>query len=153
VDGGEFEVTHRLYQPAGRAWFIAEAVSIKNTGGAPLRLKGLYFRLDNASRETPPPLAPNLWGEPQSGCWLDPATGLFFGAVAPRGSDARVHFWLDPNGGQHPDARLELAEPVELAPGAVFTPPAPAYVVCAAGRGGLDAWREAVEEIKRVLEK
>jgi hypothetical protein len=153
VDGGAFEVTHRLYQPAGRAWFIAEAVSVKNTGSAPLRLKGLYFRLDNTSKETPPPLVPNLWGEPQSGCWLDSGKGLFFGAVAPRGSDTRVHFWLDSNGGQHPDARLELEAPVELAPGAVFTPSAPSYVVCAAGRGGPGAWRETVEEIKRVLEE
>lgn len=153
TDGCAFEVTHRLYQPAGRAWLIAEAVGVRNTGNTPLCLKGLYFRLENTSRKTPPPSAPNVWGEPQSGCWLDTATDLFFGAVAPWGSDTQVHFWLDAEGGQHPDARLELDAPVELAPGAVFTPSAPAYVICAAGRGGAEAWREEIETIKRVLEK
>lgn len=152
VDGCGFEVTHRLYQPAGRRWFIAEVESVRNTGNMPLNLKSLYFRLYSAFKETLPPLAPNLWKELPSGCWLDSAQGLYLGAVAPWRSHMRIHFWVDPDGRQHPDARLELPEPVNLEPGALFTPPAPAYVICLTGRGGPDAWRREIKEIRQMLD-
>ncbi len=152
ADGCEFEVTHRLYQPAEREWFIAEAVSVRNTGKTPLRLKGIYFILRSDFKETLPNRPPNIWKELPSGCWLDTARGLHLGAVAPWKSRVRIHYWLDAAGGQHPDARLELPEPVDIAPGETFTPEEPAYVFCLAGRGGVEAWQRKVDEIRRLLE-
>jgi hypothetical protein len=149
----EFEVRHRLWLPAGGAWFVAEIASVKNTGAAPLRLKGVYFRLHTAFNETPPPAAPNLWGEPPAGCWFEPGgRGLFFGAVAPRGGAVRVNFWADAGGGQHPDARVEFRKPLVLAPGEEFRPDAPAYIVCATGSGGAEAWRVALDSAIRAME-
>jgi hypothetical protein len=146
-----FEVTHRLFLPPGSPWFIAEAVHAKNTGSAPLKLRSLYFRLNNAFTSVPDKLPPNLWGVPPSGCWLDAAGQRFFGALAARSSGIQIYFWLNPQGGQHPDARLELEE-TPLAPGAAFLPDEPAYVLCVAGRGDGQTWMDSVESLKRLTE-
>jgi hypothetical protein len=148
-----FEVRHRLILPPDTPWFIAEAVYVKNTGAAPLRLKGLYFRLTNEFRDVLDALPPNLWGVPPSGVWLDKAGERYFGAVAPRNAGIPVYFWLNPqSGGQHPDARLELEDGAAVAPGTAFAPEAPAYVLCVAGRGGTQAWLDSTEALMRLLE-
>ncbi len=147
-----FEVTHRLILPPGTPWFVSEVVSVKNTGAAPLRLKGLYFRLYSDFKGAPEKQVPGLWGMPVADCWLDEADGRFFGAVASKATDIQIYFWLDgPGRGPHPDARLELEE-TAVAPGAVFTPPEPVFLICAAGRGGSAAWLAAAQELKKALE-
>ena len=147
-----FEVTHRLLLPPGAPWFISEVVRVKNTGAAPLRLKGLFFRLYSEFKNVPEALPPNLWGMPVADCWLNPSDGRFFGAVASKAADIRIDFWLDgPQGGAHPDARQEIDE-TSLAPGAVYTPAEPLYLCCVAGSGGKSAWVSAVQELKRRLE-
>jgi agarase len=147
-----FDVTHRLLLPPGAPWFVSEAVSVKNTGAAPLRLKGLFFRVYSAFSEVPKALPPNLWGAPVGDCWLDGASGRFFGATASKRSGVLIDFWLDEGGrGTHPDARWELAEAV-LAPGETYRPPEPVYVICVAGDGGADGWLKAAQPLKAVLE-
>jgi hypothetical protein len=148
-----FEITHHLLLPPGQPWFIAQIVSVKNTGNAPMTVKALYFRLNNDFTSVPQGLPPNLWGVLPSGCWLDRDKGLFLGAVAPDRSSVQIHFWLNPQGGQHPDARLELGDDgITLAPGASFTPDPPVYVFCVAGRGDDQAWLKATEALKRMVE-
>ena len=133
-------------------WFVSEVVSVKNVGTVPLRLKGLFFRLYSDFKDLPQALPPNLWGMPVADCWLDEADGRFFGAVASKASDIRIDFWLDgPHRGTHPDARLEIEE-TAIAPGAVYMPAAPVYVICVAGHGGGAAWLKAAQELKKVLE-
>jgi len=146
-----FEVKHRLILPPGSPWFIGELVSVKNTGTAPLRLKALYFRLYSDFKRAPEKLPPNLWGQPVADCWLDPADGRFFGAVAIKDSDVRIDFWLDPDTtSAHPDARLELDE-TAVAPGATYTPAEPVFVFCVAGQGGGEAWLKAAHATQAVL--
>jgi len=147
-----FEVTHRLTLPPGTPWFIGELVSVRNTGTAPLRLKAQYFRLYTDFKGLPEKLPPNLWGQPVSDCWLDKEDGRFFGALAAKGSDIRIDFWLDPDGkGAHPDARLELGDSVSVAPGALYVPAEPAFMLCVAGQGGSEAWLKATHAVKPVL--
>jgi len=146
-----FEVTHRLILPPGTPWFIGEVVSVKNTGPAPLKLKGLFFRLYSDFNDVPEKLPPNLWGMPVASCWLDGKDGRFFGAVASKRSDLQIHFWQDENGrGAHPDARQEIEE-TTVAPGAVWTPKEPIYLICAAGTGGSAAWLKSAQELGAIL--
>ena len=145
-----FEVTHRLYLPPGAPWYLAEVVRVRNAGSVPLRLKSLYFRLYSDFKEIPQKLPPNLWGVPPAGCWLDVAGQRFFGAVAPKDSAIQIFFWLNPQGGSHPDARLEMDE-VVVAPGAVFTPAESAYLLCVAGRGGSERWMDSTQALGRLL--
>lgn len=148
-----FEVTHRLLLPPDTPWFVSEVVSVKNTGAAPLRLKGLFFRLYSVFSDVPKKSVPGLWGMPVAGCWLDEKDGRFFGAVASKASDIQIDFWVGETGHDlHPDARLELAE-TAVAPGATYVPPEPVYVVCVAGVGGSEAWLKSARELKAVLEK
>jgi hypothetical protein len=151
-EGAEgFEVTHRLLLPAGAPWFAAEVVRVKNTGTVPLRLKGLFFRLYSDFHDVPEKLPPNLWGVPPSGCWLDGKDGLYLGAVASKRSDMQINFWLGKTERDtHPDIRWELAE-TTVAPGAVYAPPEPVYVVCVAGLGGSEAWLKQAQEIGLIL--
>lgn len=148
-----FEITHRLTLPPGTPWFVCEVVRVKNLGSAPLRLKGLYFRTYNSDfHSTPAKLPPNLWGMPPSGCWLDDADGRFFGTVASKASGMQIYYWFDkPGVGHHPDARMELDEP-PLAPGAVFTPAQPIYLLSVAGQGGTEGWLNTAQTLSRILE-
>ncbi len=114
--------------------------------------KGLYFRLYSEFKGALETQVPNLWGMPAADGWLDKADGRFFGAVASKASDIQIYFWLDgPDGGAHPDARLEIAE-TAVAPGAVYTPAEPVFLLCVAGTGGSEAWLKAAQELKKVVE-
>ncbi|MCL2103734.1 MAG: hypothetical protein FWH21_01550, partial [Kiritimatiellaeota bacterium] len=138
-----FELTHRLLLPKGVPWFVSELVSAKNTGAAPLHVKGIYFRLYSPFSDTPDAFPPNLWGVPSAGCWMSKADGRFFGAAAERKSGIRVDFWADSV--QHPDARLEVD--LTLAPGEVFTPDTPLHLICATGVGGTDDWMALLKSL------
>jgi len=134
-----FELTHRLMLPQGSPWFVSEFVSAKNTGTAPLAVKGLYFRVYSPFTGTPDALPPDLWGVPASGCWMDKADGRFFGAAANRKSGIQVHFWKDGTyHSLHPDARLDVD--LRIAPGEMYRPAMPVHLICATGIGNSAAW-------------
>ena len=148
-----FEVTHRLLLPPGAPWFVSEIVNVKNIGSIPLRLKGLYFRLYSDFNKPPDEVPPNLWGMPLASCWRDAADGRFFGAVASSRSDLQIRFWIGETGTDaHPDAWQNLPDNTAVAPGAVYAPAEPVYVVCFAGRGDAGAWLKTAEGLKAVLE-
>jgi hypothetical protein len=148
-----FEVTHRLLLPPGTPWFVSEIVSVMNTGAAPLRLRSLFFRLYSEFKDAPKAMPPNLWGLPVADCWMDGASGRFFGAVASRASDIRIDFWLDEGSrGAHPDARWELTDATAVEPGATYLPPEPVYVVCVAGAGGGEGWLTVAQKLRQTLE-
>lgn len=148
-----FEVTHRLILPPGMPWFLSELVNVRNTGTVPLTMKGLFFRLYSDFRGTPRAVPPNLWGMPEADCWIDEADGRFFGAVASKRSGIRIHFRFDATlNSVHPDARLELDEKI-VAPGEEYVSTRPAYLICAAGRGGSDAWLKTAQELRAALEQ
>jgi len=147
-----FEVTHRLMLPAGVPWFVSQVISVKNTGRTPLKLKALFFRLYSDFKRAPEKLPPNLWGLPTAGCWLDgQKDGRFWGTVASTRSDIQIYFWVGETGADaHPDARQEVDE-TEIAPGAVYTPPEPVYVLCTAGVGGDAAWLNRAQELGALI--
>ncbi len=147
-----FEVMHRLLLPPGAPWFVCEFASVKNTGSEPLCLKSIFFRPYGAFKDLPRDMPPNVWGAPVSDCWMDGADGRFYGAVAAKGSGILIDFWLNPQGGQHADARWELEREVVLAPGEVFTPPEPVYLVVTAGTGGRAGWLEAARQTGSLFE-
>jgi hypothetical protein len=143
--------------PAGRMafpgtpWFVAEFVRIRNTGAAPLNLKGLFFRFESGIRGLPAPQPPNLWGAPTADCWMDETDGRFFGALVSKDSGLRIDFWVDKaDGSAHPDARWEMPETI-VAPGAVFTPPSPLYLIGIVGRGGNAEWTRDVGTVGALL--
>ena len=145
-----FEVTHRLMLPPGSPWFVSEFISAKNTGTAPLHIKGIMFRQYSPFSDTPDKLPPNLWGVPTSGCWIDKASGRYFGAAASRRSGIQIYFWTDgPARYQHPDARLELD--LLLAPGDTYRPPAPVHILCLTGTGDADAWLTLMKSLTTVF--
>jgi hypothetical protein len=146
--GAAFELTHRLIFPPDKPWFAAELVSVKNLGDRPLDMRGVFFRLHGAiggSAEGDVPVtqdsAPRLWGRLPGDAWVDAKAGVFWGATAHPGSEMQIRFWLNEQGGQHPDARREVAR--VLQPGEVFRPQEPTFVVVIAGKGGSREWDKA----------
>jgi hypothetical protein len=63
-----------------------------------------------------------------------------------------VHFWLNPQGGQHPDARLELKEAVTVAPGESFVLQQPAYVIALTGQGDSRVWLETATKLGTLMQ-
>jgi hypothetical protein len=151
ADRTAFEVTHRILLPPAVPWFAAQVLRVRNTGGAPLRLRSLFFRFHADFRGLPDALPPNLWGAPVADAWLDEADGRFLGAVASRASGMRIDFWVDKTrGSTHPDARMEMEETV-LAPGAVYEPAQPVYLLGVAGGGGTAGWTKAIGSLEALL--
>ncbi len=149
--GPAFECTHRIHLPPGTPWFATRFVRVRNTGTVPLKIRGLYFRFNSDFRDLPADRPPNLWGAPPAGCWMDGADGRFFGAVGAIASDIRIDFWVDKTAGTtHPDARREI-ETVTVAPGAIYEPPEPLFVLGIAGRGGAAGWMEQTGALESVL--
>ncbi|MDD4101093.1 MAG: hypothetical protein PHU80_00485 [Kiritimatiellae bacterium] len=151
IEHDRFDAVHRLLLPAGSPWFISELVSVRNTGETPLNLKSLFFRLNSDFKALPGKQPPNLWGAPKTGVWLDADDGRFFGAVASWQADITINFRVNPQGGTHPDAHLQIDQ-LELLPGNYFVPDTPVYLICAAGTGGESNWKKTVDAIALLLE-
>jgi hypothetical protein len=141
----KFETCQRLIIAPNTPFFIIEQRSIKNVGAEPFSLKAVFFQV----RSSYPPstkqvMVPNLWGRPQQGCWVSAQGNQCLGAVAPLDSDVKIHFWLDPQGSQHADARCEVPE-IRLAPGQKL--PFDAFVLCLVGGDGIGTWEKQAREI------
>lgn len=135
VGGGDgsaakFEITHRLKLRPGASNAEIELVRVVNRDRRPLTVKALYVALYAAGKVRPE-------GHPllyycrngRIADWVT-ADGLRLGlaAAGPRQYDDtdgqgawKLYYYLDADGGQHPDGRLQLDPPAELAPGAEFT--------------------------------
>lgn len=147
-----FDVTYRLTLFADKPWFLAELVTVGNTGEHPLDMRAVFFRLHSAlggSADGDLPItqdaAPRLWGRLPGDAWVDAQAGVFWGAAAPRGSDMQIHFWLNEQGGQHPDAWREIEYLLE--PGETFRPGIPTFVAVLAGKGGAAEWDRALQAL------
>jgi hypothetical protein len=142
-----FRVTHEVLVYPGRAEFRCRFVSIDNLGDRPLQLSGYFFYLNSAIGGSPEgdtvasPAVPNYYAGGQ-GAWRDAVAGWLLGAEAQPGSALQVHFFQDPGGMQHPDARKQFETPVVVAPGETYSErDAPWLVVYAAPAEGTP-WRD-----------
>jgi len=141
----KFEVCHRLVIPPQTPYFFVESRTVRNSGTEPLTLKGLFFQLRASytpSRKDSQ--VPNLWGRPQQGYWHNEKDSRCLGAVAPLNSDVKIHYWLDPQGLQHADARVELSD-VIIAPGATFA--SNGFILCLFSSEGPTAWETQARDL------
>ena len=123
--GEPFEMTLACHVAAGRGDFVAEIERIENLGKRPLPLKGLYLRPFAAGKDVKEaPGVPNLWQGAAEGTW-ELADGTRYGLVSGDADVRFFHLWINPNGGQHPDAAFAPSEPTTLDPGQAYTPPRP----------------------------
>ena len=156
-----FELTHRFtFHPDNDA-FVARLVSCKNTAKNPLVVKGFFFRphsaIDSAATNDRPikeESAPRLWGTVLGDAWRDAESAVYWGAAVPQDApsqdaEPRIRFWLNEQGGQHPDARWEMD--VTIAPGETFRPERPIFIVSVAGRGDRPTWERKVRSVLRTI--
>jgi agarase len=143
-----FRTVHRLVFPKDQDWFAAQILSITNLGKEPLNIRALFFRFHgavggDAEGDVPADAVPRLWKADPQNAWYDEKADAFFGATAPASSGASIRFWLNKQGGQHPDAKTEYEE--ELAPGKTFVPATPAVVYGFAGKGA--DWQKVAQRV------
>jgi len=125
-----FEVQHRFAVLADVPFIVTRCVVVRNLDAKrPLELRALFFYLQSAIGGTVEGDAvgagrkvPNYYRASGAASWHDATAGAWYGCV-PQGEDMEASFWLDEGGGQHPDARIVLREPVSVAPGQTFQPP------------------------------
>ena len=149
-----FEITHRVIVPPGSAKFVCEVLRIRNTGEKELAVKGLYFRFYGADKKWGVTRSPrNVWGVPESGCWMQEESGAYLGALASyRCSGVKINFWKDETHKSfHPDA--VYAVDLTLKPGAVYKPERTVSVIGVPGIGGKDGWMQELKDANAFLEK
>ena len=159
--GQPFELAHRLTFFPDADWFVAELLCARNLGKEPLETRAFFFRFHSAIAGSAdgdgedPNRVPRLWGRAAGDAWIDPAAGAFWGCATDRQEGMRIRFWLNKQGGQHPDARWEKT--TKIAPGATFYPAEPVYVIGVAGRGGRSAFdaaaQAALDRVKLPVER
>jgi hypothetical protein len=120
-----FDTRHRFTFFAGQPGCLVELVDVTNTDERPLTLVAIFeYLLPNlgGSRE-----GDEVWGPgvPQYYKsvlgWEDKTAGLAEVLLPTTRSELKGYFWKDKNDNSfHADARVELATPVELAPGASY---------------------------------
>ncbi|MBR1608946.1 MAG: hypothetical protein IJ678_04950, partial [Kiritimatiellae bacterium] len=118
-----FALVARVSLAPGTGSFLAEIVSLENTGASGLEFSVLYFTPAPAGADQKVvDVVPELRGAPARAWWCLP-DGREWGAVS-RDPAASFRFWLRPaDGTLHPDARFSAGPaPVTLAPGAVWRP-------------------------------
>ena len=88
-------------------------------------------------------MPPRLWGESLRSAWLDAPLGVYWGLAAYPEMPAKFHFWLNDQGGQHPDARWKVD--VKVKPGQTYRPPTPMKVLSVVGHGKRSDWAKKTE--------
>lgn len=114
-----FQVEHRLAVYPDRPWFEARFVRLTNRSSRPLHLHGAFFyTMSNIAGDSKDdillPQVPNYYLG-NFNLWHDP-TGYEYGALAPEEGNLLVRFYVNEQGGQHPDAQLHFDPPLTIAP-------------------------------------
>ena len=134
---GSQAVTIRLFVPAKGQHFIADLVSIKNTGSSDLFVRGIYFVIKSALDNLPPD--PQLGRSKQSswdiGAWV--TKDADFLAAANSLGKFNVLFFRHPKEGDKADCVREFDYTVK--PQESVTPETPAYLFIYAGNGAHEA--------------
>jgi hypothetical protein len=163
---GPFEVAIRFHEPPGREFFIAELLSVRNCGTAPLPFESVFFRLMPVDEEgveaargddvfeppkegQPTPIPPSLWRPWGSGAWILP-DGTVLGLLAPRTTGAIIRFWRDP--ALHSDAQMHYPR-YTLASGETWAPDYHPFVIGGMTSGGESGWRAFCDRVKAAEEK
>ena len=130
---GSQAVTMRLFVPAKGQHFIADLVSVKNTGSSDLFVRGIYFVIKSALDNLPPD--PQLGRSKQSswdiGAWV--TKDADFLAAANSLGKFNVLFFRHPKEGDKADCVREFEYTVK--PQESVTPETPAYLIIYAGNG------------------
>ncbi len=160
---GPFEVTMRFYEPAGRDFYIAELLSVRNGGDKSLPFDAVFFRLMPIVREgveaargddvfeppkagQPTPIPPMLWRPWRSGAWIL-SDGTALGLLSPRQTGVQIRFWKDDS--FHADAEMRYPRRT-LAAGETWAPEARPFVIGGAVAGGETDWRAFCCEIRDI---
>ena len=149
-----FRVAHHIVVYPSNRWFLARLDTIKNTSQRPLTLKGYFFYLNGAIGGSPDGDIPAGPGVPNyyawaGAAWQDDEAGHVFGAV-PLDDKLTAQFWLDEGGGQHPDARRQLDEPVVLQPGETYRDEDRPWLLIYGGKAPDKPWLQ-MREVARDL--
>ena len=112
-----FVIEHRMAIYPDRPWFDTRFVRITNQSNTEMNLCDSFFYIvpginGDASDEDLIPKVPNYY-QKNFNLWRDP-TGYEYGALATGDSDLRVTFYINPQGGKHPDAMLRFEPPVKI---------------------------------------
>lgn len=121
-----YRAAYRFTVYAGQNWFLSQFLWLENTSAKPWRFVEYYhYALSKPGDVAGGSGVPNYYLPFAS--WQDKATGKQYGVVGLREKDFQMHFWLDEQGGQHPDARRVVD--LDLAPGARYNEPQPPIIV------------------------
>ena len=146
-DSIPFAISLRLSLAPGATSALAEIISFENLGKMPIPMRSLYMRVWPLDKSpVPVPRVPNLWKGPNEALWKTElplpqpvasnlpqpprGTTVSWGVTSVDASARSFRFWIHKdNGTLHPDAsflpRPSETEPIDIAPGATWTPPSP----------------------------
>lgn len=148
---GAFRTAYQVEIVPERSWFASKFLWVENTDEQPLDLREYFYYAQSsiggssADDEVSQGFsAPNRYGTCAS--WFDPKHQTHYGVVVPSRSGLSVSYWVDDDGGQHPDLRKKVE--AVLAPGQRYEESAAAiYVFGLKDDGDTSRLKETWQEI------
>ena len=146
-----FVIDHevRIYPDSPRMVCIVNG--IENTGKRALNLHSFYFRQYAKFKVSGEKVkeVPNLWRSPVKAVWMGAEGSLYWGAFSFAPDANGFTYYVNKNGGLHPDAFFKIAsqdgsedKPFVLAPGETFAVDGRFWMVSVCGRDGIKGWRK-----------
>ena len=125
-----FELVHRLTFAPGFNGFLAEVVSVENTGRVRLSVASVLARIipQKGRKCEVDSGIPDLWKGPNTCSWVYPGEGRFT-AETMDSSAMRIRFWKGPDGVSHGDVMFRVPPETVVAPAGIWRPTKPMGVL------------------------
>jgi hypothetical protein len=152
-----FSVEHELYVYPDKPWMLCNLKKIKNIGKSDINSQMFYYR--QLVKYTPDvkkiKRVPNLWMSPSNAVWLEKNGPHYFGGISFSGDAFDFAYYLNENGGQHPDAYFNVPlnacngadENYFIKPGEEFDPKDSFWMFSVVGSDGEAGWVDILEKI------
>ena len=146
-----FRVTCDIVPFVSKPWFAGNVVSVENFGEEEFSDVKVFMRqyapwFGDSAKKGGYKAPTNVWKAPSSAVWLRSEDGAWCGAATYAPSVQHFVYWITADGAPHPDAVFSPSGSTRLAAGATWMPEGRAWMVAAAGKGGVEGWRGFLDE-------
>jgi hypothetical protein len=144
-----FSIEHEMIVFPNSPRMVCNVKRIVNIGKKVLNLDSFYFRQHANFEITKEKIkqVPNLWKAPMKAVWMSADNTFYWGGLTYSTSSNLFYYYLNKQGGQHPDASFQIVnndEPIPLKPNESYDPKGQFWMLAIGGNDGMTGWNKNV---------